>query len=67
MSGLTESMMRIRSLLEKQEFTELLIEELGWDNPVSKQKIKIKIEDDEQVFEVTPVATKKGMTIFHCP
>lgn len=67
MSGLTESMMRIRSLLEKQEFTELLIEELGWDNPVSKQKIKIKMEDDELVFEVTPVATKKGMTIFHCP
>ena len=67
MSGLTESMMRIRSLLEKQEFTELLIEELGWDNPVSKQNIKIKMEDDERVFEVTPVAAKKGMTIFHCP
>jgi type I restriction-modification system DNA methylase subunit len=24
------------------------------------------MEDEEQVFEVTPVATKKGMTIFHC-
>ncbi len=59
-------MMRIRSLLEKQKFTELLIEELGWDNPISKQKIKIKIEDDELVFDVTPLATKKGMTIFHC-
>ncbi len=67
MSGLTESMARIRELLEKQNFTELLIEELGWDNPTSKQKIKIKMEDEELVFEVTPVATKKGMTIFHCP
>jgi hypothetical protein len=66
MSGLTESMARIRDLLEKQNFTELLIEELGWDNPTSKQKIKIKMEDEELVFEVTPVATKKGMTIFHC-
>jgi hypothetical protein len=60
-------MARIRDLLEKQNFTELLIEELGWDNPTSRQKIKIKMEDEELVFEVTPVATKKGMTIFHCP
>lgn len=67
MSGLTDSMARIRDLLEKQNFTELLIEELGWDNPTSRQKIKIKMEDEELVFEVTPVATKKGMTIFHCP
>ena len=67
MSGLTESMARIRDLLEKQNFTELLIEELGWDNPASKQKIKIKMVDEEVVFEVTPIATKKGMTIFHCP
>ena len=67
MSGLTESMMRIRGHLENQEFTELLIEELGWDNPSSRQKIQIRIEDEDLVYEVTPVATKKGMTIFHCP
>ena len=60
-------MARIRDLLEKQSFTDLLIEELGWDNPASKQKIKIKMVDEEVVFEVTPIATKKGMTIFHCP
>lgn len=60
-------MARIRDLLEKQNFTELLIEELGWDNPTSKQKIKIKIDDeDDLVYEVSPIATKKGMTIFHC-
>ena len=71
MSGLAESMTRIRDLLENQKFTELLIEELGWDNPGSKQKIKIKIDDEEDdkdlIFEVSPIATKKGMTIFHCP
>lgn len=60
-------MARIRDLLEKQSFTDLLIEELGWDNPASKQKIKIKMVDEEVVFQVTPIATKKGMTIFHCP
>ncbi len=67
MSGLTESMMRIRDLLEQQKFTELLIEELGWDNPGTVHKVRIKIEDEDLVYEVTPIATKKGMTIFHCP
>jgi hypothetical protein len=67
MSGLTESMTQIRKLLEKQDFNGLLIEELGWDNPASKSKIKIKIEEEDLVYEVVPIATKKGMTIFHCP
>lgn len=67
MSGLTESMMRILDLLEQQKFTELLIEELGWDNPGTVHKVRIKIEDEDLVYEVTPIATKKGMTIFHCP
>ena len=67
MSGLTESMMRIRDLLEQQKFTELLIEELGWDNPGTVHKVRVKIEDEDLVYEVTPIATKKGMTIFHCP
>jgi hypothetical protein len=67
MSGLTESMTQIRKLLERQDFNGLLIEELGWDNPATKSKIKIKIEEEDLVYEVFPIATKKGMTIFHCP
>ena len=67
MSRIAESFGRIRKSLEEQDFRGLLIEELGWDNPTSKQKIKIKIEDEDLVFEVVPIATKKGMTIFHCP
>jgi hypothetical protein len=66
-SGLTESMTRIRDLLEEQKFTELLIEELGWDNPGSVNTVRIRIEDEDLVYEVTPIATKRGMTIFHCP
>ena len=44
MSRIAESFGRIRKSLEEQDFRGLLIEELGWDNPTSKQKIKIKIE-----------------------
>lgn len=66
MSRLTDSMIRIRGLLEDQDFPSLLIEELGWDNPSSRQTIKIKVEDGGRIYEANPVATKKGMTIFHC-
>jgi hypothetical protein len=67
MSGLTKAMVEIRSCLESQDFSGLLIEHLGWDNPGFKNSIKVKIEETETTFEVTPIASKKGMTIFHCP
>jgi hypothetical protein len=67
MSGLTKAMVEIRSCLESQDFSGLLIEQLGWDNPGFKNSIKVKIEETETTFEVTPIASKKGMTIFHCP
>lgn len=67
MSGLTKAMVDIRAYLENQDFTGLLIDQLGWDNPGFKQKIKLRVEGSNSSFEVTPVASKKGMTIFHCP
>lgn len=67
MSGLTKAMVEIRSYLESQDFSGLLIEQLGWDNPGFRNSIKVKIEETETTFEVTPIASKKGMTIFHCP
>ena len=65
MSGLTKAMVEIRSCLESQDFSGLLIEQLGWDNPGFKNSVKVKIEETETTFEVTPIASKKGMTIFH--
>jgi hypothetical protein len=67
MSGLTKALVDIRAHLENQDFTGLLIDQLGWDNPGFKQKIKVSVEESNSSFEVTPVASKKGMTIFHCP
>ena len=67
MSGLTKAMVDIRAYLENQDFTGLLIDQLGWDNPGFKQKIKVTVEESNSIFEVTPIASKKGMTIFHCP
>jgi hypothetical protein len=67
MSGLTRAMVEIRSCLERQDFSGLLIDQLGWDNPGFKNSIKVKTEENESTFEVMPIASKKGMTIFHCP
>ena len=59
MSGLTKAMVDIRSHLENQDFIGLLIDQLGWDNPGFKQKIKVSVEESNTSFEVTPVASKK--------
>ncbi len=50
--------------LRAADFRSLFIEELGWDNPTSRQEETIDAGD--QVFQLVPVAEKRGVRIFRC-
>jgi hypothetical protein len=52
---------QIKALLQKRDFSELFIEELGWDNPKFGE---VEIELDGDQFEFTPIAQKEGFTVF---
>jgi hypothetical protein len=50
--------------LRAADFRSLFIEELGWDNPTSRQEEVISA--GEQEFQLAPVADKRGVRIFRC-
>ena len=56
---------KIGKYLTELNFQELFVSELGWDNPPDQRKQIIKIEDQDD-FEIFPVAYKRGIYIFVC-
>jgi hypothetical protein len=55
----------VRRKLGLGNFKDLLIEDLGWDNPRDAGTFRVKLDDDREIA-VVPIATKRGMTVFHC-
>ena len=55
---------RAAKALREFDFTNLFIEELGWDRPGSRQSENIEIGAD--CFELLPIAAKRGVRIFRC-
>jgi len=56
---------KIGKYLTELNFQELFVGELGWDNPPDQRKQIIKIEDQDD-FEIFPVAYKRGIYIYVC-
>ena len=52
-----------RQYLKESEFETLFIEELGWDYHRT-QPLNITIDETE--YQLTAIAEKRGMVIFHC-
>lgn len=50
--------------LKAFNFSNLFIEELGWDRPSSRQDETV--EWNAERFTLTPIAEKRGVRIFHC-
>ena len=50
--------------LQAADMRTLFIEELGWDNPASRNPEDIKVA--EKTFALIPVAEKRGLRIFRC-
>lgn len=65
MSSVESLLVEIRQRLLAQEFNSLLIESLGWDNPGLQRAIIVEV-DGGLSYSLKPVATKRGMTVFHC-
>lgn len=55
---------RTTQYLRAADFRKLFIEELGWDNPVSRQGEIINAEGHN--YTLLPVAEKRGVRIFRC-
>ena len=56
-----------RQLLRDFEFESLFIEELGWDRLREEVKAEIReSEADYGEYQLTAVAEKRGMAVFHC-
>lgn len=55
----------IESYLEKEDFDNLFVSELGWDNPPDHRKLAVKLAEDQN-FEIYPVAYKRGIYIYAC-
>ena len=55
----------IESYLEKEDFGNLFVSELGWDNPPDHRKLAVKLAEDQN-FEIYPVAYKRGIYIYAC-
>ena len=51
-----------RQYLRESEFETLFIEELGWDYHTQTLNVIV----DETEYELTAIAEKRGMVIFHC-
>ena len=62
---MTTSKQAREAFLRTFDFSNLFIEELGWDRPASRQPETI--EADGERFTLSPVANKRGVRIFHCP
>ena len=54
---------KILGLVDKREFRELFITELGWHNPDHPQ---LAIETEARTFELNQIAGYKGLRIWHC-
>jgi hypothetical protein len=52
------------TLIDSGQFTELFIDELGWDRPVSN---KFEHVYGAEKFAVNPVANYKGIQVWECP
>lgn len=52
------------TLIDQDKFSELFIEELGWDRPISD---KINLSFGAEKFEVLPVSSFKGIQVWACP
>jgi hypothetical protein len=50
-------------LLDKDEFSEIFIEKLGWNRPTAQ---KLTINFGEEKFELIPVAQFKGIQVWSC-
>ena len=52
------------ALIDARKFSSLFVDELGWDRPISEKK---QFVFDSEKFELTPVASYKGIQIWSCP
>ncbi len=53
----------ILKLLDKDEFSEIFIEHLGWNRPTAQ---KLTINFGEEKFELIPIAQFKGIQVWSC-
>jgi len=58
-----ESVSTLVELLDAEKFSELFIEELGWDKPISYEQ---NITAELLVFKLSPVASFKGIQVWLC-
>tara|TARA_B100000003_G_scaffold134825_1_gene120972 strand:- start:498 stop:3734 length:3237 start_codon:yes stop_codon:yes gene_type:complete len=55
----------VTDYIDVGEFTNLFIEELGWQRPLRKSQ-NIQIHFENEIFTLTEVAQYKGVTIWEC-
>ncbi len=55
----------IEDYLAKADLINLFVSELGWDNPPDHRKMTVKLSEN-QIFEIYPVAYKRGIYIYAC-
>lgn len=55
----------LEKYLSKADLTNLLVSELGWDNPPDHRKLAVKLSETE-IFEIYPIAYKRGIYIYAC-
>lgn len=55
---------RLLDLVNAHEFRDLFVDELGWNNP-DRPDVTVTVE--ESIYTLTPVASYKGLRIWHCP
>lgn len=65
MVAVTSLIPEIRRKLGAGKFKDLLIEDLGWDNPHDTRSFNVKVDDERRV-SVSPIAMKRGMTVYQC-
>jgi len=65
MVAVTSLIPKIRKKLGEGKFKDLLIEDLGWDNPNDVREFDVSLDDDRRI-SVSPIATKRGMTVYRC-
>jgi len=65
MVAVTSLIPEIRRKLRAGKFKDLLIEDLGWDNPHDTRSFDVKVDDERRV-SVSPIAMKRGMTVYQC-
>lgn len=65
MVAVTSLIPEIRRKLGAGKFKDLLIEDLGWDNPHDTRSFNVKVDDERRV-SISPIAMKRGMTVYQC-